>query len=116
MTYTCSRTLHQQDLSADLGQFQASLGRSDQLQADHLLIYRGDGGPGPMATHLGEPPHGLLPNAGKVLQCQAMRSQGLHYLQQQAFDTSGAHFDTFKQVSDQAPVKCVWVSALMVPF
>ena len=63
-----------------LGQFQAALGRGDQLHADHLLIYRGDGGSRPMATHLGEPPHSLLPDAGKVLQSQPMWSQRLHNL------------------------------------
>ena len=33
-----------------------------------------------MATHLGEAPHGLLPDACKVLQRQAMWPEGLHYL------------------------------------
>ncbi len=76
-------TTHKCKAGHYLGQFQAAQGRGDQLHADHLLIYGGDGGSRPVAAHLGEPPQGLLPDAGKVLQSQTMWPQCLHHLQEQ---------------------------------
>lgn len=87
-------TTHKYRAGHYLGQFQAALGRGDQLHADHLLIYGGDGGSRPVAAHLGEPPHGLLPDAGKVLQSHTMWPQCLHHLQKQD--------DSQRQDSDHA--------------
>ena len=56
-----------------------------------------------MTTHLGESPHGLFPDAGKVLQGQTMGSQSLHYLQQLLVKISDAGVNAYKQLSDQAP-------------
>ena len=73
-------TLQCCDEVADLGEVEASLSRRDQLHADYLLIYRRDGSSRAMTADLSETPHGLLPDAGKVLQGQSMRPQRLNDL------------------------------------